>query len=505
MDFDHTTGLIQNINSTDGVVTVGGTGGFQVPTGTTAQRPATPGFGTLRINSTLSALEYYNNSTWATIGGGVSSVALTLPSIFSVTGSPITSAGTLSATLTNQAANTVLAGPTSGSATPSFRTLSLATGALSDVSTTGAASTNLLAYNGTTWVPSPVASGSASGILSTWTSIGGTPTRYTASFSHNLATFAVVVSLFDSTTNQLVLPDSLQLTSANAVLVTVASNTRSLRIVVVANGQAIAAGSATNSSVLVQNGGSPVGTSFTTLNFTGGTTAVDSGSGVATISSPTPVVNAGGAPSIQEAALASRPTAGTAGRLFLATDTNILYRDTGSAWVPLTAGVIRTMSFVAPSFDTPNSSDWVVNALAPATPDPSYTSLLVRSFDQTTEQGVGFLITPPATATSCTFTFKGRPQIAQATAQVVQPRIYRRTFAAGSAAGAWSVATELSNIAIPATANFVYASQTVTLATLGWTAGQLTLVELTRRTSGVTGGTNLATAFLLAELQLEFT
>jgi hypothetical protein len=57
-------------------------------------------------------------------GGGVSSVALTVPSFFSVAGSPVTSAGTLAISANTQGPNTFLAGPTGGAAsTPSFRTL----------------------------------------------------------------------------------------------------------------------------------------------------------------------------------------------------------------------------------------------------------------------------------------------------------------------------------------------------------------------------------------------
>jgi len=57
---------------------------------------------------------------------GVTSVGLSLPSIFMVTGSPVTSTGTLTATLNTQSTNTFFAGPVSGSAaTPTFRTLSI--------------------------------------------------------------------------------------------------------------------------------------------------------------------------------------------------------------------------------------------------------------------------------------------------------------------------------------------------------------------------------------------
>jgi len=57
-------------------------------------------------------------------GGTVTSVALTMPAEFSVAGSPVTSAGTLAVTKANESANTVWAGPASGSAAvPAFRAL----------------------------------------------------------------------------------------------------------------------------------------------------------------------------------------------------------------------------------------------------------------------------------------------------------------------------------------------------------------------------------------------
>jgi hypothetical protein len=54
----------------------------------------------------------------------ITSIALSLPSIFSVSGSPLTANGTLSATLANQSANVGLFGPASGgAAAPTFRAL----------------------------------------------------------------------------------------------------------------------------------------------------------------------------------------------------------------------------------------------------------------------------------------------------------------------------------------------------------------------------------------------
>lgn len=59
--------------------------------------------------------------------GTVTSVGLALPNIFVVSGSPVTTAGTLTGTFANETANTALMGPVSGSpAAPTFRTISSA-------------------------------------------------------------------------------------------------------------------------------------------------------------------------------------------------------------------------------------------------------------------------------------------------------------------------------------------------------------------------------------------
>jgi len=57
-------------------------------------------------------------------GGTVTSVGLSSPGvIYSVSGSPVTTSGTIALALISQAQNSVLAGPTSGSGSPSFRAL----------------------------------------------------------------------------------------------------------------------------------------------------------------------------------------------------------------------------------------------------------------------------------------------------------------------------------------------------------------------------------------------
>lgn len=80
-------------------------------------------------SGTNSYLKYDGtNLSWATsAASGVTSVGLSMPGIFTVTNSPVTSSGTLTASLATQAANTVFAGPASGaSAAPAFRALTAA-------------------------------------------------------------------------------------------------------------------------------------------------------------------------------------------------------------------------------------------------------------------------------------------------------------------------------------------------------------------------------------------
>lgn len=85
--------------------------------------------------TTNGGLCYKNSNTSITLGvtsitfspfatGTVTSVGVTVPSILSATGSPVTSSGTIAISLANQTANKVFAGPTSGgAASPTFRSL----------------------------------------------------------------------------------------------------------------------------------------------------------------------------------------------------------------------------------------------------------------------------------------------------------------------------------------------------------------------------------------------
>ncbi|HLH26404.1 MAG TPA: carboxypeptidase-like regulatory domain-containing protein [Chloroflexota bacterium] len=81
---------------------------------------ATPSLRTLGTGAQQAAAGNHGHAA------SVSSVALTLPSEFSVSGSPITTSGTLAVSKANQSANQVYAGPASGgAAAPGFRALGL--------------------------------------------------------------------------------------------------------------------------------------------------------------------------------------------------------------------------------------------------------------------------------------------------------------------------------------------------------------------------------------------
>ena len=77
--------------------------------------PSLSGTGFLKITNGLVSVD--------TSSGFVTSVGLSMPSIFSVTGSPVTGSGTLTANLVSQTKNTVFAAPQSSNGVPTFRKL----------------------------------------------------------------------------------------------------------------------------------------------------------------------------------------------------------------------------------------------------------------------------------------------------------------------------------------------------------------------------------------------
>lgn len=115
MNFNHDSGTIDTILTLDtsttppaggtaGILQIVGTGGVQLPVGDTAQRPANSA-GLIRFNNQTTALEYNNGSIWTGVGGSgsVTSVAVSSNTAgLTVTGSPITSSGTITLSLSSE-------------------------------------------------------------------------------------------------------------------------------------------------------------------------------------------------------------------------------------------------------------------------------------------------------------------------------------------------------------------------------------------------------------------
>lgn len=188
MEFDHSTETITpNVLSS---LSIGGTAGMVIPVGTTLQRSGSPTTGTIRLNTTLGLVEYYNGSIWvslsASIGTGtVTSVSATAPTEgFTISGSPITTSGNLTFTLANDLAG--LEGLTTNglsvrTATSTWTTRSISVGSskliisngdgisgnptldlgtvildhLSDVVISTPLENHILTYSGTSWVNTP--------------------------------------------------------------------------------------------------------------------------------------------------------------------------------------------------------------------------------------------------------------------------------------------------------------------------------------------------------------
>ena len=165
------------------------------------------------------------------------------------------------------------------------------------------------------------------------------------------------------------------------------------------------------------------------------------------------------------------------------------------------AAVIQRITFQADQFDSPVNSDWAVNALAPAAAGTINAAIVQRRFDDTAEEGVGGMFTIPTGTVSIVFLFKSRAQTAPVAARTVGNKFYKRTIPDNAAVTAWT-SVQLNNIDIPTNTNWQYDTQTVTLATLGLTAGNLVQFELTR--TAPTAGTNLTGDWNLAEMQLQF-
>ena len=106
--------------------------------------PSVSGEGQLIYRTDTNNLKYYDGSSWQTVGtsgGSVTSVALSMPAAFSVSGSPITTAGTFTVTGAGSSSQVILGDGTLGTYT---------TGTMSSFTLTADSGTNQTITNGNT-------------------------------------------------------------------------------------------------------------------------------------------------------------------------------------------------------------------------------------------------------------------------------------------------------------------------------------------------------------------
>jgi len=109
------------LTASTGISVTNGAGSITLTNTAPDQVVSLTGAGTTTISGTYPSFTITSNDTYV---GTVTSVGLSLPTQFTVTNSPVTSSGTLTAAWNTQTANYVLAGPTSGgAAVPTFRAL----------------------------------------------------------------------------------------------------------------------------------------------------------------------------------------------------------------------------------------------------------------------------------------------------------------------------------------------------------------------------------------------
>lgn len=168
----------------------------------------------------------------------------------------------------------------------------------------------------------------------------------------------------------------------------------------------------------------------------------------------------------------------------------------------LSVSAFPEFQFNADNTQSPTNADWVVTALAPLSADPSNASLSVRLFDDVDGEATGFELEVPSGATSIVLSFKSRAVTAPPAVRTVGLNLYNRGIPDNAAVQAWSAATQLTDIDLPTNAFFQYDTQTITLASLGITAGEQTKFELQRTTPS--GGTDLVGDWALLQIKVGF-
>jgi len=156
-------------------------------------------------------------------------------------------------------------------------------------------------------------------------------------------------------------------------------------------------------------------------------------------------------------------------------------------------GVAAAMAFPqyfikAEDFTAVNNSDFAFNGNAANFQDDVNNGFTVALHDDTVEQGKAFQFIIPTGSTSMKITTKYKAMVAPPAARTAGQKFYER--ASESTVDAWGTAVQLDDMDFETDLEYNIITQTITLATLGLTAGQEHQMIISRDPTPV-AGTNL--------------
>ncbi len=420
MDFDYTTETI--IPDATTTLIVNSTGALTLPSGTTGQEP-TGVAGMLRWNTTVPQLEYYTGAAWVSLSTNNSVTSITgTPNQINANGVNTAQTGAVTLTLSNFCiAPGVLAyttffytGLTTISAAGTTQgTATAITSSEVNVTTVAASSGVVLPTNDGGEVVQITNNGANT--LNVYPDSGSTIDSAAANIAVTIpagqtATYTVLASgKWYSTQNAFFVGTGISLTNSNGGYTL--TNTGVTSIAGTAN--QITASAATGAVTLsipaafIAPGSVQVTTSFQTsatntisaAGTTQGTgtvlttdynviTTVASGSGVvlpAGLAGRTVNVANRGANPLLVYPASGAAIDGNAANAAVTVLPNTTYETeaiSATQWYSATSPIdpIRTLTYVATSFDSPNNADWAVNNLAPTVVDPTNNAITVRQF-----------------------------------------------------------------------------------------------------------------------------
>lgn len=181
----------------------------------------------------------------------------------------------------------------------------------------------------------------------------------------------------------------------------------------------------------------------------------------------------------------------------------LIYSNTTTEWIPgdNAAGVKETaikVVYYADMFVIPNNSDWPITTFAGIEPHGLYPSMLVRTFTEGGNSGVGFSIAVPSGAQNVEIT---TISISDTGGEPVACRLHSRQVPNGSEVADWN--DSIDSLIIPATSSdsFTYSSDSYVLADLEISAGLTYWFEFSR----IPGNDTHVGDWSLLELGMVFT